>query len=120
MTTDIKCFYPNELDNLFVELWNLTEEIKIYYAYHTVLLIIESVLLFVSSLTKLTFIYTSNLDEALLNNKLYLIYCILKMIFLFFIVQEAHNTIQEVSNTLFINFYSIKLLLFMFIRKIGL
>lgn len=97
-TTTAKCLYPNEVHNLFIELRNLTEEIKTYYAYHAILIIIESVLMIVSNITKLTFKYTNSIDKDLTYNKLILIFCILKMIFIFFIVREAHNTIQEVSS----------------------
>jgi len=90
--------YPTEVHNLFIELRNLTEEVKTYYAYYALLIIIESVLLIASNVTKLIFNYTNHIDTVLSYNELLLIFYILKMIFIFFIVREAHNTIQEVSS----------------------
>jgi len=92
-----KCFYPTEVHYLFIKLRNLTEEVKTYYAFHALLIIIESVLLIASSVTKLVFNYTNYIDTVFVYNKLLLVFCILKMIFILFIVREAHNTIQEVS-----------------------
>lgn len=96
-TTTTKCFFPTEVHNVFIELRNLTEEVKTYYAFHALLIIIESVLLIASNVTKLVFNYTNNIDTGLTYNRLILIFCILKMQFVFFLVREAHNTIQEVS-----------------------
>lgn len=89
--------YPKEINNLFIELRHLMEEIKTHYAIHTILFIIESVLLLASSLTKLTFNYTNKFETEFSYNKYLLIFNMLKFVFLFFIVKEAHNTIHEVS-----------------------
>lgn len=105
-TIDNNCpYYPNKIQKMFNELRYLTEEIKTYYAIYTILIIFESVLLFVSSVTKLTINYTNGLEMKLLCNNFFIIYCILKMIFLFFIVHEAHNTVQEVSKVFFLFFF---------------
>ncbi|XP_060869165.1 uncharacterized protein LOC132943984 [Metopolophium dirhodum] len=101
-TTTEKCLYPTEVHYLFIKLRNLTEEVKSYYAFHALLIIIESVLLIASNVTKLAFNYTNNIDTAFVYNKLLLVFCILKMIFIFFIVREAHNTIQESKKTVLI------------------
>lgn len=82
---------------MFIKLRYLTEEIKTHYANHTILIIVESVLLLVSCLTKLTINYTNGFETEFSYNKLLLIFNILKFMFLFFIVKEAHNTVQEVS-----------------------
>lgn len=92
-----KYFYPTEVHYLFIKLRNLTEEVKTHYAFHALLIIIESVLLIFSNVTKLVFNYTNNVDTVFVFDKLLLVFYILKMIFIFFIVREAHNTIQEVS-----------------------
>lgn len=100
-----KFMYPKEIDSLFIELRRLTAAVKSYYACHVILIIVESVLLFVSNVTKLTFNYTNHANTALYYNKLSLLYCILKMIFLYFVVQETHNTVEEVNIYLFFYFY---------------
>ncbi|XP_022180040.1 uncharacterized protein LOC111040424 [Myzus persicae] len=97
-----KCLYPTEIHNLFIKLRNLTEEVKTYYGFHALFIIIESVLLIASNVTKLAFNYTNNIDTLFAYNKLLLIFCILKMIFIFFIVREAHNTIKESKKTVLI------------------
>lgn len=89
--------FPKEIANLFNELRRLTEDVKIYYAYHAILIIIDSVLIFISCATALTFNYTNNIHLTFLHNKLFLVYCIFKLIFLFILIREAHNTVQEVS-----------------------
>ncbi|XP_026814315.1 uncharacterized protein LOC113554601 [Rhopalosiphum maidis] len=101
-TITTKCFYPTEIHNLFIELRNLTEKVKTYYAFHALLIIIESVLLIASNVTKLAFNYTNNINTSLAFNRLALVFYILKMIFIFFIVREAHNTIQESKKTVLI------------------
>ncbi|XP_025204886.1 uncharacterized protein LOC112601461 [Melanaphis sacchari] len=101
-TTTTKYFYPTEVLNLFIELRNLTEEVKTYYAFHALLVIIESVLLISSEVTKLSFI---SIDNNIKNFKIITlasIFCTLKIIFIFFIVREAHNTIQESKKTVLI------------------
>jgi len=95
--TAIIHLYPKEIDNIFIELRHLMEKIKAHYANHTILIIIESVLLLISGLTKLTINYTRNFEITFSYNLLFSIYNILKFIFLIFMVKEAHNTIEEVS-----------------------
>lgn len=89
---------PKEIASLYNELRNLTEDVKNYYAYHAILTITDSVLLFVSNVTALTLNYTNEIDLTLVHNKMFLIYCILKLIFLILIVRETHNTVEEVSD----------------------
>lgn len=110
--------FPKEITNLYNELRHLTEEVKNYYAYHAVLTIIDSILIFISSATALTLDYRNEIDMSFFHNKLFLIYCVFKMLFLFFIVRETHHTAQEVSadsSTLLFSihnlfYYNIKLL----------
>lgn len=89
--------FPKEITNLYNELRTLTDEVKNYYAYHAVLIIIDSILIFISSVTALTLDYTNEIAFSFFHNKLFLIYCVFKMLFLFFIVRETHDTVQEVS-----------------------
>lgn len=89
---------PKEIASLYNELRSLTEDVKNYYAYHAILTITDSVLLFVSNVTALTLNYTNKIDLTLFQNKMFLIYCILKLIFLILIVRETHNTVKEVSD----------------------
>lgn len=91
---------PKEIASLYNELRSLTEDVKNYYGYHTILTITDSVLLFVSNVTALTLNYTNKVDLILFQNKMFLIYCILKLIFLILIVRETHNTVEEVSEFL--------------------
>jgi len=95
--TTIKNLYPKEIDSLFIELRHLMEKIKAHYANLTILIIVESVLLLVSGLTKLTINYTRNFEITFSYNLLFSIYNILKFIFLIFMVKEAHDTIEEAS-----------------------
>ncbi|CAH1721322.1 unnamed protein product [Aphis gossypii] len=101
-TITTKCFYPTEVHNVFIELRNLTEEVKTYYAFHALLIIMESTLLIAAVVTKLVFSYTNNISTELIYNRLFLIFCILKFQFVFFLVREAHNTIQESKKTVLI------------------
>jgi len=96
-TTTTKYFYPTEVHNVFIELRNLTEEVKTYYAFHALLIIMESVLLIASIVTKLVANYTNSISTELTYSRFILLFFILKMHFVFFLVREAHNTIQEVS-----------------------
>ncbi|KAF0762665.1 Uncharacterized protein FWK35_00015866, partial [Aphis craccivora] len=100
-TTTTKCFYPTEVHNVFIELRNLSEEVKTYYAFHTILIVIDSVLLIASNVTKLVFNYTHN-STGIEYNRFILIFGILKMQFVFFLIREAHNTIQESKKTVLI------------------
>jgi len=99
-----KCLYPSEIQNVFIKLRNLTEEVKTYYGFHALLLIIESVLLVASSVTKLAFNFTNDIHTLYVINKMILIYYIFKMIFIFFMVREAHNTIKEVRFIIYLLF----------------
>lgn len=89
--------YTKEIANLYNELRNLTEDVKSYYAYHAIVTIVEILLIFISCVTSLTINYTDKVDFMLFHNILFFIYCNFKLLFLFFIVRETHNTVQEVS-----------------------
>jgi len=91
-----KYLYPTELQNLFIKLRNLTEEVKTHYGSHALLIIIESVLLIAADVTKLAFNYINNIQTLFVFNKMLFIFCIFKIIFIFFIFRETHNTIIEV------------------------
>lgn len=98
--------HPKEIASLYNELRQLTEEVKNYYAFHAILTIMDFVIIFVLCVTSLTFNYTYKIQSMLLYNKLMFVYCILKLLFLFFIVRETHNTVQEVSDFVcLISFY---------------
>jgi len=104
LLTDIKAnsansqqLLPKEIAGLYSELRSLTEEVKTYFAYHAILTVMDSVLIFVSCVTVLTLNYTSKLESTLFYNELIFIYCIFKLLFLYLIVRETHNTVQEVS-----------------------
>jgi len=99
-----KCLYPTEVHNLFIKLRNLTEEVKTYYGFHALLIVFESVLLIASNVTKLAFNYTNKISLTFTLNKFLLVFCILKIIFIFFIVREAHNAVKEVSFTIYLLF----------------
>lgn len=88
---------PKETANMYIELRDLTEKVKHYYAYHVILIILDSVLVFVLCVTSLTMNYTFKIKSTLLYNELLFVYCILKLLFLFFIVRETHDTVQQVS-----------------------
>lgn len=88
--------FPKEIIKLYNELRNLTEEVKNYYAYHAMLTIFYSILIFISNVTALTLDYTNEMKLSISHNFLFLVYCVLKMSFLFFIVRETHKTVQEV------------------------
>lgn len=88
--------YPNEITSLYNELRGLTEQVKSYYALPTIIVVTDSVLIFIMCVTTLTLNYTNKLNASLFHDHLLLIYCLSKLLFVFFIVREAHNTMQEV------------------------
>lgn len=94
---DIKYVYPKEVNSLFVELRSLTEEVKSHYAYHTIIIIIESILILISSATALTINFLNKSDMPLIDNEYFIGQCFLRLLFLFFVVRETHNTVLEVS-----------------------
>ncbi|XP_050056957.1 uncharacterized protein LOC126550083 [Aphis gossypii] len=96
---DTKYIHPKELNKLFTELRELTEEVKIYYAYHAILIIIETVIILVSSVTSLTVNYLNELDTEFVHNGYFIGHCTLRFIFLFYLVRETHKTILEAKNT---------------------
>lgn len=97
---------PKEIASLYNELRQLTEEVKNYYAFHAILTIMDFVIIFVLCVTSLTFNYTYKIQSMLLYNKLMFVYCILKLLFLFFIVRETHNTVQEVSDFVLLIYFN--------------
>lgn len=107
----LKPIYPREIANLFNELRHLTEEVNSYYVFHVLLLVIEIELIFISGVTSSIMRYVNIVNLTFFHNKLFLIYCVLKLLFLFVLVRETHKAKQQVSIwTLFdflISFYSI-------------
>lgn len=93
-----RLLYPNEIASLYKELRCLTEEMNNYYGCHIILATIDSVLIFVSCTTALTLDYTNGVQLTFSHNNLFIFYCIFKLLFLYFVVQEIHETICEVSN----------------------
>jgi len=91
-----KYIYPKEINSLFTELRGLTEDVKDYYAYHAVLIIIESVIILVSTVTTLTVNFLNELDTDFIRNGYFMGHCSLRFFFLFFVVRETHKTILEV------------------------
>ncbi|VVC30892.1 7TM chemoreceptor [Cinara cedri] len=94
--------YPNEITSLYNELRLLTEEVKNYYALHAILVITDSVLIFTACVTAMTLNYTNKSSKSLFADNLFLIYCLSKLLFVFFIVRETHNTMQEANKTVLI------------------
>lgn len=92
-----KYIHPKEINSLFTELRGLTEEVKVYYAYHAVLIIIESVMILVSTVTTLTVNLLNELDTDIVRNGYFMGHCFLRFLFLFFVVRETHTTSLEVS-----------------------
>lgn len=97
-SADIGYMYPKEVNRLFIELRGLTDEVKTYYAYHAIIIIVESVLILVSSATTLTINYLNELDKTYVHNGYCIGQCALRFLFLLYVVHEAHKTILEVSN----------------------
>ncbi|VVC31908.1 Hypothetical protein CINCED_3A025700 [Cinara cedri] len=89
--------YPKEVNNLFNELRDLTEEVKTYYAYHAIIIIVESVLILVSNATTLTVDCLNELDKTIVRNCYCVGHCALRLLFLFYVVREAHKAVLEVS-----------------------
>lgn len=92
----IKYIYPKEIINLFIELRGLTEEVKSYFACHTIIIIIESVLILVLDVTTLTINYLNELDIIFDHNAYFIGQCSLRLLFLFYVVRETNNTVLEV------------------------
>lgn len=96
-TSCIGCMYPSEIDSMFIKLRDLTEDVKTYYAYHAVLIVIESVIILVSSATALTINYQNKLETRFIHNGYFVGHCMLRLLFLYYVVRETHNTVLEVS-----------------------
>lgn len=94
---DIKYMYPKEVVGLFVELRDLAEDVKSNYAYHIIIIIIESILVLISSVTALTINCLNKSDIPFIDNEYFIGQCLLRLLFLFFVVRETHNTVLEVS-----------------------
>lgn len=94
---------PKEIANMYMELRNLTEEVKSYYACHVILIILDTVFGLVLCVTLLTMDYYTVRTKSSYH-QLEFVHVVLKMLFLFFVVRETHNTVQEVSvvQTLFL------------------
>ncbi|VVC30891.1 7TM chemoreceptor [Cinara cedri] len=60
---------------------------------------LHSILICITCVTTLTLNYTNRITLSLLHNQLLFIYCLSKLLFLFFIVRETHNTIKETNKT---------------------
>jgi hypothetical protein len=86
--------YPKELVNLFVQLRGLTNEVKIYYTYHAMLVIVESVLILITNVTALTVGYINGMQ---VDNVHLIGHTSMRLLFLFYVVRETHNTKLEVS-----------------------
>uniref|UniRef100_A0A2S2NEQ4 Gustatory receptor n=1 Tax=Schizaphis graminum TaxID=13262 RepID=A0A2S2NEQ4_SCHGA len=97
--SETKYIHPKEMNNLFTELRELTEEVKTYYAYHAIIIIIETVIILVSSVTSLTVNYLSELDTKFVDNGYFIGHCFLRFLLLFFLVRETHYTTLEAKNT---------------------
>lgn len=100
--SDTKYIYPKEMNNMFTELRELTEEVKTYYAYHAIIIIIETVIILVSSVTSLTVNYLNELDTEFIHNGYFIGHCSLRFLLLFYLVRETHYTILEVSTLHFV------------------
>lgn len=96
-SSETKYIHPKEINSLFIELRGLTEDVKLHYAHHAMLIITESVLILVSSVTTLTVNYLNNLDTTFIHNGYFIGHCSLRLLFLYYVVRETHNTIHEVS-----------------------
>lgn len=94
-----KYMHPRDLNHLFIELRGITEEIKSFYAYHSMLLIIESIMILVSGVTTIT-INHLQLNAKFVHSEYFVVHCVLRLLFLFFVVRETHCTTCEAS-TLF-------------------
>lgn len=88
--------YPKEIVNIFNELRYLTDDVKIFYSYHAILIIIDTILICVSCVTALILNYTNNINLTLFHSNLFSVYCIFKLLFLFLFIREIHITVQEV------------------------
>lgn len=88
--------YANEINRMFIELRSLTEEVKTYYKYHALLVIIETILIIVANVTTLAFVYLSGLNTTVAQNVYLMGHGFMRLLYLFLIVREAHNTILEV------------------------
>jgi hypothetical protein len=93
--------FTKGITNLYNELRNLTEKVKNYYVYHAMLIIFDSIIIFISNVTILTLNYTNEIDSSIYHSNLFMVYCFLKMLLLFFIVRETQKTVQEVIDYTF-------------------
>jgi len=89
--------YLSEVNRLYVKLHGLTEDVKTYYAYHAVLIVVESVIILISSVTTLTINFLNKLDTRFVHNGYFVGHCALRLLFLFCVVRETHSTVLEVS-----------------------
>lgn len=92
--------YTKEINRLFIELRGLTDEVKTYYACHTIIVIIESSLILLTSATILAINYLKMLDNVITISKYSIGQCAMRLVFLFYVVHEAHETILEVISIL--------------------
>lgn len=89
-----KYTYPDELVGLFTRLRGLTEDVKTCYAYHAMLITVESVLILITNVTALTTSYINGVE----SKNIHLIgHSLMRLLFLFYVVRETHNTKLEVS-----------------------
>ncbi|XP_050432585.1 uncharacterized protein LOC126840715 [Adelges cooleyi] len=98
--TYMQLMYPREIDRLFAELRYITNEVKTHYAANTLLFVVVTAAIFVSDVTILSchLIYKAH---AHMNKQAFFI-SVFRLIFFFFFVREAHNTIQSTKQTVLI------------------